>query len=402
MLASSARVPAAGFEPRAVCARCRRPEVTCYCAHLPRLESRTRLLILQHRRERDMAIGTAHMASLCVEGAALHVGVDFENDAEVQALLRDPARPAYILYPSPGAIDVDQAPPPGPITLVVVDGTWSLAKKLLRVNPALAALPRLAFSPRAPSNYRIRREPQENYVSTIEATAHVLGALEGDPTRFDAMLEPFRAMVDAQIDHRTRLAVSRHRRHRPATRDPGRGLPTLLRERPDDLVHVVSGASAWPRRPGVTPTDDLVQWVAFRPSTGEHFEALAAPVHPLAPSFPHQTELDPDEILRAPPLPALLDRWAAFVRPTDVVCSWGVYGISLLMRSGGAVPGEHLDLRVGASTWLNHRTGLVEDLASQLGVTGAPLGRGRAGRRLALLVGCAERMAAVGRGEAAR
>ena len=118
MLAAALRRPDPFFEPRAVCERCRRPQVTCYCAHLPTLETRTRLVILQHRRERDMAIGTAHMASLCVAGSALHVGVDFERDAEVQAKLRDPACPAYILYPSPGAIDVDEAPPPGPITQI--------------------------------------------------------------------------------------------------------------------------------------------------------------------------------------------------------------------------------------------------------------------------------------------
>ena len=367
------RTPApASFEPRAVCPRCRRPEVTCYCAHLPRIETRTQLVLLQHRRERDMAIGTAHMASLCVQGAQLHVGVDFENDRAVQALLHDPARPAYLLYPTPGAIE------------------------LVRINPSLAALPRLACSPATPSNSRIRREPQPNYVSTIEATAHVLGALEGDHERFRPMLEPFRAMVDAQIDHRTRLAVSRHLRAR-APKTPARRMPTLLRERPGDLVHVVSGANAWPRQPGEPAVDDLVQWVAYRPSTGERFEAFAAPVNPLAPSFAHHTGLDPVAIQAAPPLADLLARWADFVRPTDVVCSWGLYGLALFDRAGGVRPEAHLDLRVGASTWLNRRVGLVEDLATHLALPApAPLGTGRAGRRLALLAASAAHMIAVG------
>nr|MDQ3300003.1 DTW domain-containing protein [Myxococcota bacterium] len=46
--------------------RCRRPQVVCYCAALPRIDTSTRVVILQHPRERDMAIGTARMASLCL------------------------------------------------------------------------------------------------------------------------------------------------------------------------------------------------------------------------------------------------------------------------------------------------------------------------------------------------
>ena len=69
----------------------------------------------------------------------------------------------------------------------MVDGTWWQTKKVVRENPVLAALPRYAFTPRAPSEYRIRKEPQDDYVSTIEALALVLGALEGDPSRFRAL-----------------------------------------------------------------------------------------------------------------------------------------------------------------------------------------------------------------------
>src|SRR6185437_11532742 len=87
----------------------------------------------------------------------------------------------------------------GPITLVVVDGTWSQARKLVRLNPAMAALPRYAFRPSRPSEYRIRREPSEECVSTLEALIHVLGVLEGDRERFLPMMLPFRAMVDAQV-----------------------------------------------------------------------------------------------------------------------------------------------------------------------------------------------------------
>ena len=47
------------FEPRALCARCRRPVGVCVCGHLPELAPSAHVLIVQHPREERMAIGTA-------------------------------------------------------------------------------------------------------------------------------------------------------------------------------------------------------------------------------------------------------------------------------------------------------------------------------------------------------
>ena len=61
-------------EPRALCTRCLRPVSVCYCAALPRIETATKIVILQHPRERFMPIGTARMASLCLPQTTLLVG----------------------------------------------------------------------------------------------------------------------------------------------------------------------------------------------------------------------------------------------------------------------------------------------------------------------------------------
>jgi hypothetical protein len=56
------------------------------------------------------------------------------------------------------------------------------------VGPIVAELPRYAFEPDSPSEYRIRREPREDYVSTVEAVVQALGELEGDRERFMPLL----------------------------------------------------------------------------------------------------------------------------------------------------------------------------------------------------------------------
>ena len=142
-----------------MCLRCMRPQSVCYCQHLVSIETATRVVFLQHPRERDMPIGTARMANLCLPNSELHVGVDWQGSSALAKALSDPTRPAALLYPGDDAVDVVKSPPSSPITLVVVDGTWWQTRKLVRANPVLRNLPRYAFTPEAPSEYRIRREP---------------------------------------------------------------------------------------------------------------------------------------------------------------------------------------------------------------------------------------------------
>jgi DTW domain-containing protein YfiP len=369
-----------------MCGRCRRPTSVCYCDALPRIETRTRVVILQHPRERDMPIGTARMASLCLPQAALHVGVRWADSAPLARALGDPARPPILLYPGPGARDILRDPPAGPVTLVVVDGTWSQAKTVVRDNPLLQALPRYAFATPEPSQYRIRKEPRAEYVSTIEALMHVLGVLEADPARFRRLLDPLRAMVDAQLACQARSPRRRERHVRPP-RPAGHRLPEVFTGRFDDLVCVVGEANAWPYRAGVaSPPEELVHLVAHRVATGETFDVIAAPARPLSPSTTFHSELAEHDLRGGVAHAELFARFAGFSRPGDVLCSWGHYSHDLALASDGALPGERLDLRAGARRMVQRRLGSLEAYAASLAPSPPPLTAGRAGRRLAMLV----------------
>jgi DTW domain-containing protein YfiP len=371
---------------RDVCLACRRPAGVCYCRFVTTFATRTRVVVLQHPRERDMPVNTARIASLCLPDAEVHVGLRLTNPR----LLNDPRRPAALLYPGPGAVDVELHPPATDITLVVVDGTWSQAKKLVRLNPELAALPRYAFRPPNPSEYRIRREPREDYVSTLEALIHVLGVLEGDRDRFLPMLRPFRAMVDAQIAFAT-SSQSRRRTKHPRTRapaDPRARLPAALRDRPRDLLCVHAEANAWPYGSDERATcpEELVHWVATRPATGESFEAIVAPRHSLCAKTPWHLGIQDAELLRGMTPAALHASWARFARPTDVVCAWGSHTVALFEAVSGTLPPARVDLRHAARSYSNVAVGTMDDFRESLGLERPPpCAAGRAGERLATL-----------------
>lgn len=183
--------------PRPRCERCQRPLDHCLCPLIPSLDSRTRVVLLQHPSESAHALNTARLAALGLVNAQLRVGEVFDDLVE---LLQTPGYRPALLFPGEHAQvltaygEVDDRP----LLLIVPDGTWRKARKLLYLNPLLEALPRVTLGAVAPSRYRLRKAPEPGALSTLEAVVEALNVLE-QPARFDALLKPFEALIEGQI-----------------------------------------------------------------------------------------------------------------------------------------------------------------------------------------------------------
>ncbi|WP_460140013.1 tRNA-uridine aminocarboxypropyltransferase [Pseudomonas sp. S2_E01] len=181
---------------RLQCPRCLRPQTHCLCALIPSLDSRTRVLLLQHPSEVNHALNTARLAALGLTNAELIVGEVFED---LPRLLNPPGYQARLLFPGDGAQPIrayragDQ-----PMLLVVPDGTWRKARKMLHLNPPLAALPRVTLAEGGVSRYRLRKAPGPGALSTVEAIVQALQVLDA-PGDFAPLLKPFEALIEGQI-----------------------------------------------------------------------------------------------------------------------------------------------------------------------------------------------------------
>lgn len=183
--------------PRPRCERCQRPLAHCLCPLIPHLDSRTRVVVLQHPSETAHALNTARLAVLGLVNAELRIGEVFDD---LHTLLATPGYRPALLFPGDEAEvlqgygqDVDL-----PLMLIVPDGTWRKARKMLYLNPQLEALPRVALGNVPPSRYRLRKAPEPGALSTLEAVVHALNVLEA-PSGFAALLRPFDALIEGQI-----------------------------------------------------------------------------------------------------------------------------------------------------------------------------------------------------------
>jgi DTW domain-containing protein YfiP len=340
------------------------------------LKPRTRVVILQHPREGRVAIGTARMAHLALQGSELHEGIAF---AELEDLVADPH--AAVLFPGPTVAPLGTPPR----TLVVVDGTWPQARQMIRRNPMLRRMRRLGLSPASPGAYRIRREPAPECLSTIEAVAAALGELEGDPQRFAALLDAFTFMVDRQLACAGARALPRRRARAGAPPALGPELTCLLR-RPEDVVLLHGEANshgAHERSPGHA---ELVHLVATRPASGARFEAFVAPRRPLGARTALHLEVDAARLLGGEPVARVLARLEAFFGPTARLCGWGPFAADLLEREGLARR-PRVDLRAIVARRLPGHPRGIDRVAALLAPAAQPHPgpSGRAGRMIGLL-----------------
>lgn len=190
--------PASEAAGRERCFGCFKPRALCLCGRVPHVANRTRVTIFQHPRERFHAIGTARIARLGLANAAVLLPRDMApRSLRIRAEL---APGTALLFPDDSARELAElAPEEMPRGLVVLDGTWSQARGLLRANPGLADLPRVGLSPAMPSRYRIRKEPRGHYLSTIEAIVQALRLIEPETPNLDGLIGAFDAMIDEQV-----------------------------------------------------------------------------------------------------------------------------------------------------------------------------------------------------------
>lgn len=188
---------------RAYCYRCQRVEASCICQQAILIDNKVSVYVLQHPDETRHSKGTAIIASLCLQHYQCWQGEDFSQHKQLNSLLQAEKGSVYILYPSQDAIDINEciSTDAGAIKhLIVIDATWRKAKKIWALSKNLHDLPALTFNKKYISNYRIRKVPDDGYLSTLEAISCCLGEIEIQPEKYQPMLSLFDSVIDRQIE----------------------------------------------------------------------------------------------------------------------------------------------------------------------------------------------------------
>ena len=151
--------------------------------------------------------GTGHMTNNSLENCELHVGIDFTKHRRVNELLNDENYEPYVLYPDINSIKLNtqKLRSEKKALVFIIDSTWPCSKKMLRLSTNLQNLKKISFEHDKSSQFKIKTQPNQYCLSTIESTLCVLEQLNNhnieniSSKSLEKFLTPFEEMVKYQV-----------------------------------------------------------------------------------------------------------------------------------------------------------------------------------------------------------
>lgn len=163
---------------RTYCPKCEKAIAACFCHKLKKYNIDSQIIILRHPTEKGHPLGTAKIAELSLDKCITITDEDFSQNDELNQILSNES--CYLVFPTDNGQRVPyESSSQKKKTFIFIDGTWKKAKKILYLNPKLSELPTITIRPSAPSHYILRKEPREDYLSTLEAICECVKKFEG-------------------------------------------------------------------------------------------------------------------------------------------------------------------------------------------------------------------------------
>jgi DTW domain-containing protein YfiP len=159
------------------------------------IDSVIEFVILQHPTEVFQSKGTGRLLHLCMKNSQILVGETFDEtqraeivgDASKQCVLLFPKTPNDKLPEVQAGIESSSREKR---RVILLDGTWRKARKMLKLNPWLEALPRIDLPP-TESLYRIRKAQKPGQLSTLEAAYWTMKQAGEEPHELLSVFERF-------------------------------------------------------------------------------------------------------------------------------------------------------------------------------------------------------------------
>ena len=227
-----------GDPRKARCAGCRLVPSHCMCALRASVPTRAGICLVMAEFEALKPSNTGWLVADVVPDTHAFAWSRTRVDPALIALLDDPRWQPVVVFPGefapPERVLTDLAPDASgrrPL-FVLLDGTWSEARKAFRKSPYLDRFPVLSLNPEQLSRYRLRRSWHEHHFCTSEVAALCL-AIAGDARAAQAL----EATLDVFSDRYLRAKQS----VMPDAGDANhRRLQALRRPAPDDRASIES------------------------------------------------------------------------------------------------------------------------------------------------------------------
>ncbi len=161
----------------------------CLCASIPKLDLRTRVCLVIHRKELKRTTNTGQLALNALTNSEMKVRGSINEHLDLSQVLNSDYYP-LLFFPAENAIELTAdfvATIKKPILLIVPDGNWRQASKVHSRYPELKDVPRVMISTKNKNDQHLRKESTEYGMATLQAIAYALGAIEGEAVQSELL-----------------------------------------------------------------------------------------------------------------------------------------------------------------------------------------------------------------------
>jgi DTW domain-containing protein len=162
------------------CPVCQIPQAYCVCQVIPVESSRTRVTVVIHFSDITRTSNTGKWAPIVLANSEILVRGRKESPLDVRCAIKEDHH-NLLLFPSADSQELNSAYMDTigePVNLIVPDGNWNQAGKMVKREKLLAALPHVHLNIDKPTRYRLRTAAHDHWISTFEAISRALGVVE--------------------------------------------------------------------------------------------------------------------------------------------------------------------------------------------------------------------------------
>jgi DTW domain-containing protein YfiP len=182
------------------CPDCRVIFSYCLCAWRPSVDADSAVCLLMYDTEPLKPTNTGWLIADVIKDTYAFGWSRLEVDPALLALLDDPQWQPYIVFPGEFVAkervvtQVERIDGKRPL-FILLDATWTEARKMFRKSPYLERFPVLSLEPEQISRYRLRRSRRDDHFCTAEVAALCLELAQDTPASgvLDAYLDVFSA-----------------------------------------------------------------------------------------------------------------------------------------------------------------------------------------------------------------
>ncbi len=177
------------------CQSCLLPEANCLCSQIVPQSAHSRFCLVMFDTEPMKPSNTGRLIADILPETQAFGWSRTEPDPLLLAAVRNPDYQPLVVFPAsyadPGREVLTTPPISGkPPLFIMLDGTWTEARKMFRKSPWLDALPVMSLDVSTPSRYTLREAHGEGQHCTAEVAAALL-AQAGDRRAAEALSHHF-------------------------------------------------------------------------------------------------------------------------------------------------------------------------------------------------------------------